>query len=250
VSAKDIDDLAKLQGPEAVASLLASAQEIPSSTSPPLHAAPAVAPLGADAFYGIAGTIVRKIAPHTEADPAAMLIQLLVAFGNCVGRGPHFRVEDTPHFATEFAVIVGKSSKARKGTSLNRIAGLLEVADADWQRDCLAHGLVSGEGVVWNIRDDSSGKNGELIQGIADKRLFIGEEKFGGALSAGGRKDSTLTAIIRAAWDGKDLRTMAKNCPARATAPHVSLIGHITFDELKNKLRGDGLSNGFANRFL
>jgi hypothetical protein len=56
--------------------------------------------------------------------------------------------------------------------------------------------------------------------------------------------------VLRSAWDGKDLRTLAKNSHERATAPHVSLIGHITLDELKMKLRGDALSNGFANRFL
>ncbi len=212
---------------------------------------PAVAPLDDDAFHGLAGLIVRKIAPHTEADPAAMLIQLLVAFGNCVGRGPHFRIEDTPHFANEFAVVVGESAKARKGTSFNRISGLLEMADADWRRDCHVHGLVSGEGIVWNIKDDMPGKKpDEIVPGVKDKRLLIVEDELGGALSAAARKENTLTAILRSAWDGKDLRTLAKNCPAKATAPHVSLIGHVTFDELQSKLRGDALSNGFANRFL
>jgi len=220
--------------------------ETPAATS-----APAVAPLADDAFHGLAGLIVRKITPHTEADPAAMLIQLLVAFGNCVGRGPHFRIEDTSHFSNEFAVVVGKSAKARKGTSFNRISGLLEMADSDWRRDCHAHGLVSGEGIIWNIRDDAPGKNdGEIVAGVADKRLLIVEEELGGALSAAARKENTLTAILRSAWDGKNLRTLAKNCPAKATAPHVSLIGHVTFDELQSKLRGDALSNGFANRFL
>ncbi len=208
------------------------------------------APLADAAFHGIAGNIVRKIAPHTEADSSAMLIQLLVAFGNCVGRGPHFRVEDTPHYGNEFAVIVGKSAKARKGTSFNRISGLLEMADPEWRKNCQAHGLVSGEGVVHAIRDDMPGKGGEIVEGVADKRLLIVEEELGGTLSAGARKENTLTATLRSCWDGKDLRTLAKNCPARATAPHVSLIGHVTFDELKNKLRGDSLSNGFANRFL
>ena len=41
---------------------------------PPPQAAAAPAPLAKDAFHGLAGRIVRKIAPHTEADPAAMLI--------------------------------------------------------------------------------------------------------------------------------------------------------------------------------
>lgn len=219
----------------------------------PTCAAPAdtaPAPLASAAFHGLAGEIVRKIEPHTEADAGAMLIQLLVAFGNCVGRGPHFRVEDTRHFANEFAVIVGKSSKARKGTSFDRIAGLIAAADPDWQTKCHAHGLVSGEGIIHAIRDDAVNAKGEVVEGVRDKRLLIVEEEFGSVLSAGARKESTLTATLRSAWDSKDLRTLAKNSHERATAPHASLIGHITLDELKAKLRGHELSNGYANRHL
>ena len=32
-------------------------------------------------YHGLAGEIVQTIAPHTEADPVAILAQLLVAFG-------------------------------------------------------------------------------------------------------------------------------------------------------------------------
>ena len=207
--------------------------------------------MDAAAFHGLAGTIIQKIEPHTEADPAAMLVQLLIASGNCVGRRPFFRVEETPHFANEFAAIVGQSTKARKGTGFNRIAGMLERADPNWHRDCHASGLVSGEGIIHNVRDDMPGKKeGETVPGVTDKRLLVVEEELGGTLSAAARLENTLTATLRSAWDGKDLRTLAKNCPARATAPHISLIGHITFDELKKKLRGDSISNGFANRFL
>lgn len=203
------------------------------------------------AFHGLAGTIIRKIEPHTEADPAAMLVQLLIAFGNCVGRGPFFRVEETPHFTNEFVAIVGRSAKARKGTGFNRIAGMLDCADPNWHRNCQTSGLVSGEGIIHNVRDDMPGKkDGETVSGVTDKRLLVVEEELGGTLSAAARAENTLTATLRSAWDGKDLRTLAKNCPARATAPHISLIGHITFDELKKKLRGDSISNGFANRFL
>lgn len=204
-----------------------------------------------EAFHGLAGTIIRKIEPHTEADPAAILVQLLIAFGNCIGRGPFFRVEETPHFANEFAAIVGRSAKARKGTSFNRIAGMLEGVDPNWYRDCHANGLVSGEGIIHAVRDDMPGKkDGETVPGVNDKRLLVVEEELGGTLSAAARFENTLTAILRSAWDGKDLRTLAKNCPTRATAPHISVIGHITLDELKKKLRGDAISNGFANRFL
>ena len=42
------------------------------------------------AFYGLAGEVVRAIEPHSEADPVALLVQFLVAFGSVIGRGAHF----------------------------------------------------------------------------------------------------------------------------------------------------------------
>ena len=50
-------------------------------------------PIGSDALVGLAGDVVRLIDPHTEADPMSILLQLLVAFGNVVGRNPYFQVE-------------------------------------------------------------------------------------------------------------------------------------------------------------
>src|SRR5262249_9708 len=60
-----------------------------------------------DAFHGLAGELVRILDPHTEADQAAILVQFLVAFGNAVGRGPHFRAEADRHGTNLFAVFVG-----------------------------------------------------------------------------------------------------------------------------------------------
>ena len=45
------------------------------------------------ALYGLAGQAVRTLAPHTEAQPEAILLQLLAAFGNVIGPGPHCIVE-------------------------------------------------------------------------------------------------------------------------------------------------------------
>src|SRR5271165_3186889 len=42
------------------------------------------------ALHGTAGKIVNLAAPHTEADPAAILVQLLAVFGAAVGPEPHF----------------------------------------------------------------------------------------------------------------------------------------------------------------
>jgi hypothetical protein len=53
--------------------------------------------LDTKALYGLAGEFVATIFPHTEADRAALLVQMLVAFGNIIGRGPYFVAESTRH---------------------------------------------------------------------------------------------------------------------------------------------------------
>src|SRR5262245_51970520 len=70
------------------------AQVVPLSDSdesepPPEAPAPAWPDsLDTAAYHGLAGNIVRTIEPASEADPAALLVQTLVAFGNAIGRGP------------------------------------------------------------------------------------------------------------------------------------------------------------------
>ena len=81
---------------------------------PVVEAPPWPAPLDRAALRGPLGDLVRVIEPHTEADPAAILFQALVAFGSVVGRGPHYRVEATEHHGNEFLVLVGETAKGRK----------------------------------------------------------------------------------------------------------------------------------------
>jgi DNA replicative helicase MCM subunit Mcm2 (Cdc46/Mcm family) len=50
--------------------------------------------------------------------------------------------------------------------------------------------------------------------------------------------------------DDRPLRNVTKNSPAHATEAHISVIGHITQDELKGHLTETEAANGFANRFL
>src|SRR5215472_15610619 len=82
----------------------------------------------ASAYHGLAGDIVRAISPHSEADPAALLIQLLASAGNAVGRGPYYQVEGDRHGPNIYAVLVGETAKGRKGTSGGRIRQIMEVA--------------------------------------------------------------------------------------------------------------------------
>jgi hypothetical protein len=228
------------------------------------------------AFRGIAGDVVRAIEPTSESDPAALLIQGLVYFGNVIGRSAHFVVESDKHYANEFAVLMGQSSKARKGTSRSNIHRLFAQAegkvdpdavraadDPTWANDRTPSGLSSGEGVVWAVRDpiekqERVKERGQEARyetvvadpGEPDKRLLVFEPEFANVLKQTERQGNTLSTILRQSWETGNLRTLTKNNPARATGAHISIIGHITTEELTRYLSATESANGFGNRFM
>ena len=55
---------------------------------------------------------------------------------------------------------------------------------------------------------------------------------------------------MRQAWDRSDLRNLSKGSPAAATGASISILGHITRQELRRSLDRTELANGFANKFL
>jgi hypothetical protein len=197
------------------------------------------------AFHGLAGHIVRIIAPHSEADPAALLVQILVAFGNCAGRAAHFSVEADQHYPNLNAVLVGATSRGRKGTSWAHVQRLFETVDEQWTDERIQNGLSSGEGLIWAVRDVGANHDG-----VDDKRLLVRESEFASVLRVMGRQGNVLSAVLREAWDTGDLRILTRNDPAKASDAHISVIGHITAEELKRNLTRTEVANGFANRFL
>jgi hypothetical protein len=214
----------------------------------------------AEAFHGLAGEFVQVLEPHTESDPHALLFQFVVAAGSAFGRAPHALVQRTRHGTNEYLLLVGATSKARKGTAWNDTRDCVARVDPEWARNRVTHGLSSGEGLIWAVRDPISksekDKGTSTVQsvvvdpGVIDKRLLVVEPEFASVLRRMGRDSNSLSAIIRCAWDSGDLNTMVKNSPARATDAHVSIIAHTTSDELLRELDRTETANGFANRFM
>jgi hypothetical protein len=214
------------------------------------------------AYHGLAGDVVRMIAPHSEADPVAILVQFLTAVGNAIGRGPYYQVEGDRHGPNLFGVLVGETAKGRKGTSWGRVRQIMEIADPDWTQVRVHSGLSSGEGVIWAVRDPirglipvGKGRDRQMVEeitdaGVDDKRLMVLEPEFAGALAVMERQGNILSRIIRDAWDRGDLATLTKHSPTRATGAHVSIFGHVTADELRERLDRVSMLNGYANRFL
>jgi hypothetical protein len=171
-----------------------------------------------NAYLGLAGDVVRTIEPHSESDPVALLIQTLAFFGSVIGPGPYYQVEADRHHSNLFVLMVGNSSKARKGTSAGRVLSFFKPVDPDWADSRMKSGLSTGEGLINEVRDPVKSWDAKAAvevtvdQGVEDKRLLITEAEFASALSVMERHGNTLSPILRKAWDGSKLSTMTRSC--------------------------------------
>ena len=217
---------------------------IPEQPEPPRAASPQPPThqeLEEAALHGHAGRIVNTFAPHTEAHPAALLLQCLAAFGNLIGPGPHCMVESTRHALNLFVILVGDSSKARKGTSWNLIANIFAELDQPWLATRVNSARLTANGLVQTLRDQ---------QPPTDRRLVALAEEFATVLHSLKRGNGHLSPLLRCAWDNGNLPTLEMNRDLRATGTHLSLIAHITQPELTQTFPHHQAHNGFANRCL
>lgn len=190
------------------------------------------------AFHGPLGDVVQAVTPETEADPAALLLSLLAAFGSAVLH-PHVRISAIDHSARLFVAIVGDTATGAKGESWSTVAAIMRSADAAWHRDSVVGGFASGEAIIANLSDDETGPG----------RLVV-EPEFATLIARASREASILSPIIRAAWDGSPLENRRAQTAVVARDHHIGIVAHITPNELCRVLRTSEISNGFANRFL
>jgi hypothetical protein len=210
--------------------------------------------LDSAALYGLAGDIVRTIEPHTEGDPVAVLAYTLTMAGSAFGPGPYALVGASRHRGNLFALCVGRTARGRKGTAHSEAERPIKLADPEWGTRIVG-GLSSGEGLIQEVRDPTYTRNrdGEEVvddPGATDKRLLVVEEEFSSVLRVAGRDGNTLSEVIRRAWDGRDLRVMTRKSPLVARGAHISILGHITMEELLRELDATDRVNGLGNRFL
>jgi hypothetical protein len=210
------------------------------------------------ALPGLLGEFVNAACQNSEADPAAVLSTFLVRFGIECGPSPHYKTGDTRHAARLNAVVIGDSSKARKGTS----AGPVKAIFSGLLPGCVTSPgpLSSGEGIIYAVRNEQrtwivdkktgAGEWQITDPGIDDKRLFILDEEFSNALNATKREGNTLSGIIRGLYDDGNAAPLTKSNRIETTGAHVGIVSHTTLAELKIKLSENEQLNGFGNRFL
>jgi len=208
-----------------------------------------------EAYYGILGEIAVAGSEQTEAVPAALAINTLARFCATVGPALHVTIGDDWRSLRPFTLIVGPTSKGRKGTSAqlpNRIFAYVDQL-LGWPLR-YETSVSSGEGLVWMVRDEKRTEiKGVVVvedPGITDKRVLLEISEFSGVLAQAKREASVLTSVLRDAWDGRRLSTPNKNTPCSATSAHFVVLGHITREELTKLLTNTDIKNGFANRFM
>jgi len=196
-----------------------------------------VKPTLADAaMHGLPGEFVRTVAPHTEADPAAVLVSFLTTFGCYVGPSPRILAGGV-HPARLHTLIVGRSAKARKGSSAFPVMQVFETIDREWTDKQVIGGFGSGEAVI------SAADNG-------DPRVLIREEEFAKILAVAARQGSTISQLLRGAWDSGRLERRLAGSSQVVIGAHVSLLAHVTIGELLDKLAATDVSGGTVNRLL
>jgi len=136
-------------------------------------------------------------------------------------------------------VLVGESSKARKGTSWNQIARLFAEVDQTWAENRVTSARLTARGLI-----------GIMGQQAGDRRLLVLAEELASVLHTMGRSRSQLSPLLRCAWDSGTLRMLDRDRLMQASGGHLSLIGHITQRELAESLHRTEAHNGFANRCL
>lgn len=202
------------------------------------------------AFDCYLGSLVRHIAATSEGDPANILASLIAACGVHLGTGPHLQVGDDRHPLLVWPLIIGRTGGGRKGAGWNSAKRLLRAADEEFIGNNVRSGLTSGEGLAAALADRARDPDDDTAPPeTSDHRLLAFEPEWAGVMSRMKRDGNSLSATLRAAWEGGDLSTMGVQART-AKNTHVGILAHITPKEFRAKLSDSDMAGGTYNRFL
>ncbi len=215
---------------------------------------PPVDPAVFDCFLG---SIATELEPYTEADPVGVMASLLGAAGVHIGPDAHLPIGMERHPLVVWPMLIGATGSGRKGTAWGAAKLLLTTADPGFVAANVHSGLSSGEGLaaVFAVDPDTNGdqaggrKAKARLLPDGDCRLLAYEPEWASVMARMKREGNTLSATLRAAWEGGNLSTL--NVDARvARRGHVGILAHITPGEFKAKVSSSDLAGGTYNRFL
>jgi hypothetical protein len=209
------------------------------------------ADLGEAAYHGPIGQFLRSVSPLTEATDAAILAHLLPALGCWFGPAPYVYAGGR-QYARLNAVVCGPTNSGRKGTSLAPVDELMRCLDEPFWKAQRVGGLSTGEGLVARVADKKVWNDEDKCYEIeyTEKRLFVAEEEFSKLLAQIRRDGNILSQVCRESFDSGNLSVLTRGDPLTANGAHISIVGHITPEELFDRFNHIEMANGFGNRFL
>jgi len=209
-------------------------------------------------FTGLVGEVLKLHVDATEASIPAIGGALLPMLGAWLGRGVLCRVGDeedgTDFPPVVFTALVGTTSKGRKGTAVEAAWKFMDKLDPDFAEGNIKGGSASGEDLIHQLKDpEMIEKAGvwTLKSGTEDQRLCLTEAEFTRILVAVGRTSSTMSPVLRTAYDRvRALSTSSRSGgKAVSTNYHVCVTGAITPNELLAGFDQLAATSGLGNRF-
>ncbi len=202
------------------------------------------------AFDGLAGEAVRSLEHLTSASSIGMLMSLLAAWGGLFGVRTNYHGEQP---SVLFAVLIGETGRARKGTTTSAVWSALNHALASgfvsipisanrWD------GLASGEALV-RILFEAKGNDGtKPVYGLIVEEEF---ERLLRRMRSSEGYQSTLDTYLRQVFDARMIQHITATKTLRVHPPYgVSILGNVTRETLRQNVSPDMARSGFANRFL
>ncbi|MFE1095873.1 DUF3987 domain-containing protein [Streptomyces smyrnaeus] len=205
-------------------------------------------------YNGLLGEIVKTLEPGTEADPVGVLGSIMTGFSAYIGNKAHLRLGYDRHPILVWAILIGRTSKGKKGSATGAAMYALNMLDKQFYDNETVRGLASGEALVRAVADPSYDEQQEALEAgeeleVGGRMAFVIDPEYGMTMlrSSGG---STLSGHLRNAWDGGNLVNATKKETLKATTPHVAVLGHITPREFRSRMSDRELSGGTYNRYL
>ncbi len=216
-------------------------------------------------FFGIPGDLVRMLSPYTEADDHAVYITIVTALGSLMGVNP--RIEEVIGHPQLMTLVIGETAGG-KGTSWNLAWNhvirpvMVELNYIDEEiHDWLVMGVSSGEGIVNLFHcdppeppddDEEFDPDAEPEEPCGSIQKFMVLTEAGTLLTHCKRPDSTTSTILRQMFDNQEHVQVptGRAKVLRANDPHLTFLGQITREELKDELPRRWAKYGVTNRFL
>lgn len=202
------------------------------------------------AFVGLAGEAIESLESLTSASRVGMLTVLLSAWGGLFGTRGMYHGEQP---SVVFAVLIGETGRARKGTTTSAVwtalvhaltSGFVSVPIGSSRWD----GLASGEALVRILADAKGGDQAKPVYGLIVEEEF---ERLLRRMRSSDGYQSTLDTYLRQAFDARMIQHVTAAKTVRVQPPYgVSIVGNVTRETLRQNVSPDMARSGFANRFL